>query len=199
MEILGEILLFAGLLLLITTFILFLKEKEYRINCKMINACYKLKSIQKVSYNRFITVSNLGFKVYSYSNKKSKYSKIAFNQDFSYTYIKGIYAINNDELYIFGSKYKSPGLRSPEEYYELFILKFSISQNIVIKKVWHNKFNALDLTNSIIIKNKYIIFSINEQFYIYDTKKDKQIKPKFSIKSKDKDEVGKLYNWELFK
>jgi len=172
------------------------KEKEYRINCKIINMCYQLKSINKISDNRFISISNLGFKIYSYLNKESKYSKIAFNQDFSYTYIKGIYAINNDELYIFASKYKSPGLRSPEKYYELFIFKFSISQNTVTKKVWHNKFNSLDLTNSIIIKNKYIIFLINEEFYIYDTIKDKQIKPKFRIKSKDKDEIGKVYNWE---
>ena len=159
---------------------------------------YKLNDIIKLTQNKFIAVSDLGFKIYSLSNEdiNSKYTLCFMHKNEVYDYIKYIYPVNENELIIFyytknfSLNFFIPGNDT------LDIEKFDIINNKKIKNIFHKKRNQLfdyfPFSNFIIIKNKYLVIIIIGSFYIFDIIKGEK---KFVIFSSVKYDVyGNLHN-----
>ena len=112
------------------------KRIKYRINCRICNTSYHLNGILKISDNRFITISSLGFKIYSYSNEDSKYSYFLKYQGNDYKSINKICEINN-ELLIFARDFQTKGILAlfSSEYDKVLVDKFDI-KNKTAKRIW---------------------------------------------------------------
>ena len=173
-------------------------KKKLGITQRKHKIYYKLNDIIKLTQNKFIAVSDLGFKIYSLSNEdiKSKYTLCFMYKNEVYDYIKYIYPVNENELIIFyytknfSLNFFIPGNDT------LDIEKFDIINNKKIKNIFHKKrnqlFDSFPLSNFIIIKNKYLVIIIIGSFYIFDIIKGEK---KFVIFSSVKYDVyGNLLN-----
>ena len=78
-------------------------KKKLGITIREHKIYYKLNDIIKLTQNKFIAVSDLGFKIYSLSNEhiNSKYTLCFMHKNEVYDYIKYIYPVNENELIIF--------------------------------------------------------------------------------------------------
>ena len=161
---------------------------------------YNLNDIVRLSQNKFITVSDLGFKIYSLSNNdiNSKYTLYFTYKNEIHDHIKYIYPINENELIIiyytnnYSLNFFIPGN------YSFDIEKFDIKKNKKIKNIYNKKRNhlrdSISYSNFIIIKSKYLVIIIMGSFYIFDIIKGDK---KFVISPSWNDDVyGNLYNWE---
>ena len=161
---------------------------------------YNLNDIVRLSQNKFITVSDLWFKIYSLSNNdiNSKYTLYFTYKNEIHDHIKYIYPINENELIIiyytnnYSLNFFIPGN------YSFDIEKFDIKKNKKIKNIYNKKRNhlrdSISYSNFIIIKNKYLVIIIMGSFYIFDIIKGDK---KFVISPSWNDDVyGNLYNWE---
>ena len=139
------------------------KVTSFIINYREIK--YKINDIIKLSQNKFISFSDLGFKIYSLSNKDEKNFEytLYFNyKNESHDHIDYIYPINENELIIiyFIANYTLFG----KEY--LDIEKYDIKNKKMIKNIYHKK-NCI-YGNTILIKNKYLIIIISRKINIFD-------------------------------
>ena len=173
------------------------KRIKFRINCRICNTSYHINDILKISDNRFITLSSLGFKIYSYSNEESKYSYILIYQDNDYKSIERICVLNNNELIIFARDFQTAGLMAlfSSEYDKVLVDKFDI-RNKTAKRIWYKKFEygSLDVSNCVILKKKYLVVRINEEFYIFDILKGKKLMIYLPVRSNNN--FGDLYSWK---
>ena len=173
------------------------KRIKFRINCRICNTSYHINDILKISDNRFITLSSLGFKVYSYSNEDSKYSYILMYQDNDYKSIERICVLNNNELIIFARDFQTAGLMAlfSSEYDKVLVDKFDI-RNKTAKRIWYKKFEygSLDVSNCVILKKKFLVVRINEEFYIFDILKGKKLMIYLPVRNNNN--FGDLYSWK---
>ena len=173
------------------------KRIKFRLNCRICDTIYHLNYILKISDNRFITISSLGFKIYSYSNEDSKYSYILKYQDNDYKSIKRIGVLNNNELLIFARDFQTAGFRAllSSEYDKVLFDKFDI-RNKIAKRIWYKKFEygSLDVSNCVILKKKYLVVRINEEFYIFDILKGKKLMIYLPVRNNNN--FGDLYSWK---
>ena len=173
-------------------------KKKLGITKRKHKIYYKLNDIIKLTQNKFIAVSDLGFKIYSLSNEdiNSKYTLCFMHKNEVYDYIKYIYPVNENELIIFyytknfSLNFFIPGNDT------LDIEKFDIINNKKIKNIFHKKRNQLfdyfPFSNFIIIKDKYLVIIIIGSFYIFDIIKGEK---KFVIFSSVKYDIyGNLHN-----
>ena len=169
-------------------------KKIYNITMKYKVIDYKINDIIKLSQNKFISISDLGFKIYSLSNKDERNSEytLCFNyKNESHDRINYIYPINENELIIiyFISNYTLFG----NDY--LDIEKYDIKNNKKIKNIYHKK--KPKYGNSILLKNKYLIIIISGKIIIFDVIKGEKKLVSSSPGNNDKyASIGNLYNWE---
>jgi len=173
-------------------------EKKIKNSCnfiiryKVIN--YKINDLIKLTQNKFISISDLGFKIYSLSNKDETNSEytLCFNyKNESHDRINYIYPINENELIIiyFITNYTFFG----NNYFD--IEKYDIKNNKMIKNIYHKK--NYKYGNSILLKKKYLIIIISGKIIIFDVIKGEKKLVSSSPGNNDKyASIGKLYNWE---
>ena len=160
---------------------------------------YHLDNIIKLSQNKFITISDLGFKIYSLSDNEdanSKYTLYFVYKNESHDRIEYICPINENELIIiyFTSYYSLLGSDN------LDIEKYDIKNNKTIKKIYHKKKSqygvSILFTNYIIIKDKYLVIMILGIINIFDIIKGEK---KLAISSPGYSDYHCpkccLYNW----
>lgn len=173
------------------------EEIKFRLYCRICNTIYNINDILKISDNRFITLSSLGFKIYSYSNEDSKYSYILKYQDNDYKSIERICVLNNNELIIFARDFQTAGLMAffTSEFDKVLVDKFDI-RNKTAKRIWYKKFEyaSLDVSNCVILKKKFLVVRINEEFYIFDIIKGKKLMIYLPVRNKNN--LGDLYSWK---
>ena len=145
--------------------------------------------IRKLSGNRFIIGSNYGFKIYSLMNtensNESKYIYTFKNDLGCYEGIIDVYEINNNQLIIISGH---------------CIDLFNINKNKIEKRIIKNEnIHLAMLTNNnnsevnlsyVLLKQKYFIFNIYNEIYIFDIIQQKIIKS-FLLKYK----YIQLMNW----
>ena len=174
------------------------KEKKYRIYCKICRKTYELSKIKKLSGDRFITLSTLGFKIYSYSPNDSRYIvNDIYQSRYDKDDIEDIYEVNDNEIIIIADYFNTVGIYGLFEssYYKVIIDKYYIG-NKNIQNIWDKKFkdDSLEIGNYVILKNKYLIIKINERFYIFDIINGKKLiiyLPNLGGKN-----VGDIYNYK---
>ena len=179
-------------------------KRTLNITVRYRRISYVLNNIIKLSENKFITISDLGFKIYSLSNTddaNSKYTLYFMHKNESHDRIKYIYPINENELIIiyFTKNYSLNFFIPGNNYFD--IEKYDIKANKMMKKIYHvkktNIIGSISFSNFIVIKNKYLIILILGKINIFDIIKGEK-KLVFSISgNKDNYEYnGNLYNWE---
>ena len=161
---------------------------------------YKLDKIIKLTQNKFITVSDLGFKIYSLSDNEdgnSKYTLYFVYKNESHDRIKYICPINENELIIiyFTTYYSLLGSVN------LDIEKFDIKNNKMTKKIYHKKKSqygdSISFTNYIIIKDKYLVIMVLGIINIFDIiKGEKKLTLSSPGYSDYLDPKCCLYNWQ---
>ena len=158
----------------------------------------KLSKIKKLSGDRFITLSTLGFKIYSYSPNDSRYIvNDIYQSRYDKDDIEDIYEVNDNEIIIIADYFNTVGIYGLFEssYYKVIIDKYYIG-NKNIQNIWDKKFkdDSLEIGNYVILKNKYLIIKINERFYIFDIINGKKLiiyLPNLGGKN-----VGDIYNYK---
>ena len=118
------------------------KSFNITIRHKVIN--YKINDLIKLTQNKFISISDLGFKIYSLSNKDETNSEytLCFNyKNESHDRINYIYPINENELIIiyFITNYTFFG----NNYFD--IEKYDIKNNKMIKNIYHKKIINMEI------------------------------------------------------
>lgn len=172
--------------------------KKYRSFCQICKKIYEVEDIKKLLDNRFMILSSLGFKLYSYSEKDSKYLSSLMYQNEAYK-ISNICEVNNNELIIISEDFNTAGIGilfpSLFEYDKIFIDKYNI-KNQKEKNIWNKKFkfDSLVFTNYVFLKNKYLIIRINESFYIFDVINDKKL-IKY-LPTWNNSQCDELYSWK---
>ena len=153
------------------------------------------KNIIKFGDNKFITISNFGFKIYSLKND-SDYSYVLINE--LYNNITNIYNINDDEIIIistneeineyseknftqetpnytklndclFNSDWNYNQYKANLKIYTWLIDKFNINKNILEKEIYKEEtILQIDLINYVILKDKYFITIITTDLIVID-------------------------------
>ena len=175
-------------------------KKTFNLFKKYKRIYYQLDNIIKISQNKFISVSDLGFKIYSLSDNEdtnSKYTLYFVYKNESHDHIEYICPINENELIIiyFTSYYSLLGTDN------LDIEKFDIKNNKMTKKIYHKKKSqygdSISFTNYIIIKDKYLVIMILGIINIFDIIKGEK---KLALSSPGYSDYHApkccLYNWE---
>ena len=175
-------------------------KKTFNLFKKYKRIYYQLDNIIKISQNKFITVQDLGFKIYSLSDNEdtnSKYTLYFVYKNESHDYIEYICPINENELIIiyFTSYYSLLGSVN------LDIEKFDIKNNKMTKKIYHKKKSqygdSISFTNYIIIKDKYLVIMVLGIINIFDIiKGEKKLALSSPGYSDYYDPKCCLYNWE---
>jgi hypothetical protein len=99
---------------------------------------YVIKDVKKLSNNRFMIISNHGFKIYS-KDKDSKYSLSFISKNESHDFINNIYVMNENELIIIYDTYNKPKFRKGNYIFE--IDKFDIEKNSISQSIFSKKEN----------------------------------------------------------
>ena len=102
-------------------------EQEYRNGCLLFPKKYEIDFLKEISGNRFICVTNYGFKIYSLLNEKNEYSIILLIEH--YQGIKKIIELNENMFIACTNAYHSYSLGGPQ-YNELIIEKFELKKII---------------------------------------------------------------------
>ena len=142
---------------------------------------YSLNNIKKLSENRFMTISNYGFKIYSLiqENNEYKYLYTLINEYDLYEDIKNIYEINDNEIIIINI-YLSGNRFFP---YTICLMdKFNINKNDLEKRVYKEVNNTLNISNYVILSKKLFIIAFGNTILILDIPKETIIKS-FSLLS----------------
>lgn len=150
-------------------------KRRFNLFFKYKKIYYELKNIIKFSNNRFMTMANFGFKIYS-KVKDSKYKLSFANENESHDFINNIYVINENELIIIYDTYNYPTSMFGSANYIFEIDKFDIKTKSIIAKIYYKKESSnkvYHFSDFVILKKKYLIIILAEKFYIVNIVENK--------------------------
>ena len=142
--------------------------QETHSGCFFYPKKFQLEWIKKLSNNKFITISNYGFRIYSYNNVNNEYSLILMDTHLGL--IKQIYEINGNKFIFCVDEYIPASFHNVPSSYNLLII-----EKIELKEIKTNEIN--EKINSITKKgsnwsNPFFIFENNEKFDENEIKKN---------------------------
>ena len=152
------------------------KEKEIRDGCIIRTLFFSINNIIKLSKNRFITISSHGFKVYSLRNEddKCEYINTLLNENDLYEDIRNIYQITENEISIMNIQVTFWGLGNYRGHTICLMDKININDNEITKRIYKEKIIGClsDISEYVIIKNKYFIVEFDNMLLILDMEKE---------------------------
>jgi hypothetical protein len=172
------------------------RERAFTFIMRYKTIRYVIKDVKKLSNNRFMTISNHGFKIYS-KDKDSKYSLSFISKNESHDFINNIYVMNENELIIIYDTDNRPKLRWGNYIFE--IDKFDIEKNSISKTIFSKKENEnkqYHYSNFIILKKKYLIIILAEIFYIIDIIEGSKKSVSLSLSKWKYNNLTRIYNFE---
>ena len=152
----------------------------YNTNFKLIfEKNINVDDICIINNKLFIVINSLGIYIFSEIPSQDEDDSILlknFQDELSYIYNFNLYFLNlsvynKNKIFIINSQ-------------ELYIINFDLENRKLSLKT---KFNIFNCTSFIIFRNRYIIMKIknnNNNFLCYDSRKMKEIYPKFQINTK---------------